>query len=160
MKYLRFSGFTLIELVVAVVIIAILAAVSYPSYRNWITQTRRADAQIALTQIAALQEKYFTECGHYAYALTGAKTCGTGPGYTDSILGQSALSPDRHYAVSVLAPTAGCAIINCFDIIADPNDAAASGVQKDNGKLRLTSLGVKTWDKANNNSYLAKWTDK
>ena len=164
MKYLRFSGLTLIELMIVVVVIGLLAAFSYPSYRNWVTQTRRSDAQIALTQIASQQEKYFTEYGHYAVALTGAKTAGTGPGYTDSVLGlTSALSPDGHYAVSVVAPTAGiggCPIISCFNIIADPNDAAASTLQKNNGKLRLNSLGVKQWDKANDASYSAKWTDK
>ena len=70
-------GFTLIELMVTVVIIGILAAIAYPSYQNYTKQTRRSDAQIALTQAANQQEKFFTECNWYAKTLHGiSRACG------------------------------------------------------------------------------------
>src|SRR5688572_23692834 len=80
-------GFTLIELMIVVAIIGILAVIAYPSYNNYATQTRRSDAQVALTRIAAQQEKYRADCGWYATTLNGARGCGTLGNAATSILG-------------------------------------------------------------------------
>ena len=72
------SGFTLIELMITVIIVGILAAIAYPSYTQYVAQTRRSDATINLTRIAALQERFFTECGRYAGTLGAVQNCGTG----------------------------------------------------------------------------------
>ena len=37
-------GFTLLELMVVVAVIAILASIAYPSYQNFVMQSRRSDA--------------------------------------------------------------------------------------------------------------------
>jgi type IV pilus assembly protein PilE len=66
------GGFTLIELLITVVILGILVGVGYPQYTRYITETRRSDATINLTRIAALQEKFFTECGRYTPNFNGA----------------------------------------------------------------------------------------
>jgi type IV pilus assembly protein PilE len=162
-------GVTLIELMVVVIIISILAALAYPSYTNYMRQTRRSDAQIALTQAAALQEKYYSECNTYAQTLAGARACGTG------VLGLAAatpvLSPGPHYEITLVAPTASsgtCPITTCYILEANPNSSAAgvTGRQTNDGRYRIDSRGNKSWDKANTNSpdatgkFPYRWTDK
>ncbi len=79
MKKYTMSGFTLMEVMITVVIIGILAAIAYPSYTRYVAETRRSDATINLTRIAALQEKFFTQCGAYAIALDTPQACGPNP---------------------------------------------------------------------------------
>lgn len=175
MKRLTTYGFTLIELMVAVVIIGVLAAIAYPTYTKQMIQTRRSDAQIALTKAANLQEKYYSDCGTYAYTLEGtaaSRICGTAASnYTNGILAlnnnasATILSDNSHYVITLVAPTSstgGCPITRCFIIQAAPATKVqgGSGLQLGNGNLRIDSLGNKTWDKANNSSYSARWTDK
>lgn len=152
-------GFTLIELMITVVIIGILAAIAYPSYRNYTIQTRRSDAQIALTQAANQQERFFTECNWYAANLAGTRSCGTS---TTGVLGlTTTASPESHYTISPAAGAinaASCSQYSCgYTLTATP---VVGGLQANDGKFRIDSTGVKQWDKANNNSYSSKWTDK
>lgn len=66
------GGFTLMELMVSIVVVGILAAIGYPQYTKYIRETRRSDATINLARIAALQEKFYTECGVYTQNFNGA----------------------------------------------------------------------------------------
>ncbi|MGE5242161.1 MAG: type IV pilin protein [Bacteroidota bacterium] len=187
MNNLRSQGFTLIELMITVVIIGIIAMIAYPSYTKYMAQTRRSDAQIALTRIASQQEKYFSDCNHYAAKLYGAsQDCGTAADYSDGKLGlnksdsnTTILSDNRDYVITLVTPTSSsgtCFLGSCFTLQATPATTSnadvggnkGTGRQVGNGKLRITSTGVKSWDKANTNSpsdstqgpYAAKWTDK
>ena len=162
-------GFTLIELMVVVAIIGIIAAIAYPSYQNYTKQTRRSDAQIALTQAANQQEKFFTECNHYARVLHGTpRACGTsGANYADGVLklfGATTtpiLSPEKHYVITLVAPDAACLITSCYVLEAEPATTAqgGTGYQANDGKFRITSTGVKRWAKDGTN-YNNNWTDK
>jgi type IV pilus assembly protein PilE len=60
------QGFTLIELMIAVVIIGILAAIAYPSFQSQLRKSRRADAKMALAELAQLQENFFVQNNSYA----------------------------------------------------------------------------------------------
>lgn len=66
----RSGGFTLIELMIVVVVIAILASVAFPAYKQYVQKTRRSDATTALTNAAALQERFFTANNSYSNDIT------------------------------------------------------------------------------------------
>ena len=72
----RSRGFTLLELMIAVVVVAILASIAYPSYRDFVVRSRRAEGKAALLDAAQSLERYFTT--HNAYPATlaaaGART--------------------------------------------------------------------------------------
>jgi type IV pilus assembly protein PilE len=65
------SGFTLIELMITIVVLGILAAIAYPNYTKYVRESRRSDATIAISQIAAREEKFLTECGVYSANFNG-----------------------------------------------------------------------------------------
>jgi prepilin-type N-terminal cleavage/methylation domain-containing protein len=173
MKRTRTDGFTLIELMIVVVIIGILAGIAYPSYQKYTTQTRRSDAQIALTQAAALQEKFYSDCSHFAQVLYGKKEdrdCATNTDLDNGKMsmndsdGTTILSPARHYVITLVAPTASagtCPITRCFNLQAAPSTKAqgGTGLQIGDGNFRIDSTGTKTWAKDGTN-YNYKWTDK
>lgn len=51
------KGFTLIELMIVIAIVGILAAVGYPSYTNYVKETRRSDAHVTLFNVAQELER-------------------------------------------------------------------------------------------------------
>jgi len=59
------GGFSLPELMVVLLVIAILAAVAYPSYRDAVLKTRRAEGLAALAKLMEQQERYYSVYGHY-----------------------------------------------------------------------------------------------
>jgi type IV pilus assembly protein PilE len=63
-KHVR--GFTLIELMIVVAVIGILSAIAYPSYKSYILKSRRADAKNALLDLAAREERVFSNTNGYS----------------------------------------------------------------------------------------------
>lgn len=172
------AGFSLLELMIVVVIIGLIAAYGYSVYTENVIQTRRADAKEALSRLATLQEKFFTECNQYATALTTTavpSTCGgLNIPWSDAA---PFLSADGHYVVTILAPAPGpnaatpCTPATCFLLEADPSVAGASGLQRRgaiwDGEFRLDHAGRKSWDKndatavnAVTGMFAKSWSDK
>lgn len=65
MKIYLQKGFTLIEVMIVVVIIGILAAIAYPSYDEYIKRGNRTEGQAFLSDIAARQERYYSQTHKY-----------------------------------------------------------------------------------------------
>lgn len=63
------KGFTLIELLVVIAIIALLAAYAIPNYRQYVVESRRAEAQTKLLEVAGLYEKFYANTNAYPASL-------------------------------------------------------------------------------------------
>ncbi len=64
------GGFTLTELMIAVAIIGIIAAIGYPSYQNYVRESRRAEGRNMLLDAANRQERYFADNNAYTSNMT------------------------------------------------------------------------------------------
>ena len=72
---MRFArGFTLIELMIVVAVVAVLAAIAIPSYTDYITRARFAEATSALANLRVKMEQYYQD--NRNYGGTGAGGCG------------------------------------------------------------------------------------
>ncbi|MFQ6023927.1 MAG: type IV pilin protein [Acidiferrobacterales bacterium] len=161
------GGFTLVELMVTVVILSIIVGIAYPSFRNYMTQTRRSDAKVALTQTANRLEKYFSICNSYPTSLNltsdwpgqgAAANCPPDDG-TQGLGVPDNDSPDDHYTLTLTAGTiAGVGTIaTTYTLTANP---AGGGLQVGDGPLRIDSTGRQQWDRNDDAGWCCSWTDK
>ena len=79
------GGYTLIELMIVIVIIGIITMIAYPSYRDYVLRSHRADGQIALTVCAASQERWFTKNNTYSTGVSGCSGTSSEGYYSISI---------------------------------------------------------------------------
>ena len=101
-------GFTLIELLITVAIIGILSAIAYPYYGEFVTKTRRSDAQVALLSQAQAMERCkatnysYSSCtittkspeGYYTLAMTLTPDAATATGYSITATGDGVQEND------------------------------------------------------------------
>lgn len=119
---LKLSGFTLIELMITVAILAIIAAVAIPSYSSYVDRGKRAEARTALLDIAARQERHYSNNRQYTATLSDLKMPG--------------MSENGYYTLSVAASGSN----QDFDATATP-----SGWTDDKcGNLSIDETGAKT----------------
>jgi type IV pilus assembly protein PilE len=121
------AGFTLIELMIVVAIIGIIAAIAYPSYRNNVMATHRANAQADLMKLAQWMERKYVQ-QDYSYQDGGSAPT----------LPQTRSPQDGAKMYDLTVTTASK---NEFELKADP-----AGGQTDDkcGTLTLNQAGAKT----------------
>jgi type IV pilus assembly protein PilE len=129
----KWSGFSLVELMVALAIVAIIAAIAYPSYQNQVTRTRRADAMGAMMQAAQALERY-KSANNFRY--TGA-TLGAGGVFTNQIPVDGG-APQYTLTLAVTPTT--------YLLTATP---VPGTTQDGDGVLTLDQSGNRTWNGKN-----------
>jgi type IV pilus assembly protein PilE len=145
------QGFTLIELIIAVIIIGILAAMVYPSYISQVRKTRRADAKIALTELAGLQESYFVENNGYAASFKDLLGIESGEKYGFKLKGDGKLlSKDRYYEITLPGWGYDNITTNKFVLEAKPVDEKAQADDTLCPTFRIFSTGKKMAPPSNN----------
>ncbi|HRQ64336.1 MAG TPA: type IV pilin protein [Xanthomonadaceae bacterium] len=121
----RERGFTLIELVIVLSVLAVIIAIAYPSYREQVIKTRRAEGTALLTQVAQEMERCYTRFNAYNNAACAP------------IIANGRASENDWYRLNGAVVAA-----NTFTLTAEPQrDQANSDLRCAN--LTLTHAGVR-----------------
>lgn len=143
-RLLKQRGFSLIELMVVVVIVSVIAAIAIPSYKKYVVDTRRTEAQSALLAFANAMERHKLRTGTY---LDVAST---------NTLGSPTIFPTQ-------APLNGTPKVYDLRVTFTATEYTlfaipiAGDLQDGDGKLRLTHTGQRAWDEQNDDTYLSDW---
>lgn len=119
------KGFTLIEVMIVVVIVGILASIAYPSYQEYVNRSNRAEGQAFLSDIAARQERYFSQNNAYVTADTDRSKLG--------LTGNQSANQRYTVSLSVVANDGG------YTLTATPNFTETRC-----GNLVLNAKGVRS----------------
>jgi type IV pilus assembly protein PilE len=124
-------GFTLLELMIVIAIVAILVTIALPAYNRYFFRARRVEGKDFLLQVAAAEERYFTNFNQYV-------------GTTAALGYPSGTSqPNGYYLVTVTAFAGGTFSLQAVPQLVQATDAC--------GTLFINSLGTKTWSGSETN---------
>lgn len=137
MRISKQAGLTLIELMIVVVVIGILAAVAYPSYRDNVTDSHRAECAGTLTGLANAMERYYSVNGSYLGAAAAGADTGSPAVFRTTC---PADANDATYDLTITAATA-----STYSLRATP---LAGQTEDECGSLTLTNTGIKGVDGA------------
>ena len=131
-------GVTLIELLIVLIIIALIASFAYPSYRNYVVDTKRTAATSILLQVADRQQQFFMDNKRFTNDLTNLGFANNPLVIADdgSVMANAA-SPASTYSVSLSNVAA-----TTFTVTAAPLHGQAAG-DADCGSLTLNQAQLK-----------------
>ena len=124
------SGFTLIELMIVVVVIGIIAAIAYPSYTDSVRKSRRTDAKVTLSDVAARLDTFYQNNKSYTDVVTDL-------GYND-VGGNEIESPEAYYHISITVTPGGCMPDNCTGYNLSAAVQNKNNQQKDTNCVTMT----------------------
>lgn len=122
MKKIR--GLTILELMAVLAIIGILAAIAYPMIMDYISKTRRHEAESSLLVMSSNLERYFSQHNTYETATN------------DDVFSGTAMS-NKYYKFDITEKTA-----TSFVITATPINQQAT-IDQTCGALSINEKGVK-----------------
>ena len=135
---MRYTGFSLIELLVALAILAIVSTIAVPLYTQYANRTYRSQAQSDLLNCAQSLERFASQAFSYENAAdTNADGVGDadGPGpIANQICAPRSVAEGR-YAIIVLGTA------TAFTLTATPQ-----GNLSEDGLMTYNSAGVRGWD--------------
>ena len=128
------GGFTLLELMIVVLIVGIISAVAYPSYMQYVVNTKRTAATSVLLQVADRQQQFFMDNKTYTADLTSL-------GFTANpmVVGDDGRQLPSGDAKSVYTIAMSNVAVTTFTITATPLNAQLS---------RDTDCGALTLDQS------------
>jgi type IV pilus assembly protein PilE len=124
------GGFTLTELMIVVVIAAILAAVGLPAYQDYSRRAKRTDATQALTHMASLQERFFSDTNGYAANATQLGYPNNTPNSNEGYWQLSIAGGGAAYTLTAV-PTGGHADPDCTSLTLNSVGVRSSAPQTD-----------------------------
>ena len=153
MKTLRkHQGFTLIELMIVVAVIGILASIAYPSYREYVAKSRRAEAKTVLLSAQQWMERFYTE--NFRYDKNSAGTPVTDASQFPSRFSVSPV-PGQGAAVYDIAVVVTNNVRDAYSVTATPKSGTAMA-QDRCGTYKLDHLGRKDLDYPINSGFASK----
>jgi type IV pilus assembly protein PilE len=127
-------GFTLIELMIVMAIVGLLAAIAYPSYRNSVMRSARAEAKAAMLDNIQWLERNFTMANRYDKDSAGNDL--------DSTNLPSPQSPKQGTKAYDITLTVNNATPTTFTLTATPT-AGGPMANDECGALTINQAGVK-----------------
>ena len=131
----RARGFTLVELMIVVAIIALIATIGFPTYRDSVQKSKRAEAKSRLLQIAQLQERNFTQNNTYTTNIAGLLSI------TGTVYSSDTNDTNSGYQITAAVGSTG-SIADSFLLTATRQTNMAGDTEC--GNLMLASSGQKT----------------
>lgn len=107
-------GFTLIELMISLVIVAIISAVAYPSYRENVRRSNRAEVRALILENAQYMERFFTENNSY---LQTSGVTPTAPVLPNLVSPRGATGTKVNYNLAFSATPARSAVTYSIDAV-------------------------------------------
>lgn len=114
-------GVTLLELMIVVAIIAIISAFAFPSYMQYVVNTKRTVATSALLQVADRQQQFFMDNKQYAADLTDLGFAANPLVLSDDGNSTTAANADAAYSISL-----SNVAVTTYSITATPLHAQAT----------------------------------